>query len=289
MAQASNLCLSRTWPCTRAISGAVTRSALEWPQSDQPPRTRDDQDVLSIIIPAHDEAPVIGATLDAVAMATSERRGAVEVIVVDDSSTDATAAIARAHGARVVHVSVRHIAAARNAGAAAASGDRLLFVDADTLVSRTVIDAAMLALDGGAAGGSTAVRFARPLPLHVRMLESASIGLFRVFKVTPGCFIFCTRQVFDAIGGFDQGLYVAEDVAFGRALAKRGRLAILREPVTTSARKMRTYSLGEKLRFTLRFLLSPRRVARTRDALPLWYGPRRHEAPPARRPDTPPD
>lgn len=246
--------------------------------------------MLSIIIPAHDEAPVIGATLDAVAMATSERHGQVEVIVVDDSSTDATAAIARARGVRVVHVAVRHIAAARNAGAAAATGDRLLFVDADTLVGRSVIDAAVRALDAGAIGGSTAVRFMRPLPLHVRVLESASIALFRMFGVTPGCFIFCTRQAFDAIGGFDQGLYVAEDVAFGRALAKCGPLVILREPVTTSARKMRTYSLGEKLRFTLRFLLSPRRVARTRDALPLWYGPRRHEAtPPPERPDAPTD
>jgi len=243
--------------------------------------------VLSIIIPAHDEAPVIGATLDALAIATTGRQDGVEIIVVDDSSPDATAAIARGRGARVVPVDVRHIAAARNAGAAAASGDRLLFVDADTLVGRAAIDAAMQTLDAGAIGGSTAVRFMRPLPLHVRALESSSIALFRLFGVTPGCFIYCTRRAFDAIGGFDQGLYVAEDVAFGRALAKRGRLAILREPVVTSARKLRTYSLGEKLRFTLRFLLSPRRVSRTRDALPLWYGPRRHEAPPPPAPGHP--
>jgi len=146
----------------------------------------------------------------------------------------------------------------------------------------------MRALDSGAVGGGTAVRFVRPLPLHIRMLESASIVLFRIFGVTPGCFIFCTRDAFEAAGGFDEGLYVAEDVALGRALSRQGRLAILREPVLTSARKMRTYSLGEKVRFTLRFLASPRRVARTRDALPLWYGPRRHDSsdrPPGTTPD----
>lgn len=235
--------------------------------------------MLSIVIPAHDEAPVIGATLDAVADAVGVIHGEVEVIVVDDASTDATAAIARARGARVLQVDVRHIAGARNAGAAAARGDRLLFVDADTLVNRQAVRAAMQALDSGAAGGGTAVRFVRPLPLHIRLFESASILLFRLFGVTPGCFIFCTREAFDAAGGFDEGLYVAEDVAFGRALARHGRLAILRTPVLTSARKMHTYSLGEKLRFTLRFLASPRRIARTRDALPLWYGPRRHQKP----------
>ncbi|MGY0610772.1 glycosyltransferase [Luteimonas sp. A501] len=233
--------------------------------------------MLSIIIPAHDEAPVIAATLDAVAGATAGHGDGVEVIVVDDASTDTTAAIARAHGARVVQVDVRHIAGARNAGAAAARGGRLLFVDADTLVNRQAVDAAMQALDGGAAGGGTAVRFMRPLPLHIRLFESASIVLFRLFRITPGCFIFCTREAFDAAGGFDEGLYVAEDVAFGRALARQGRLVILRTPVLTSARKVHTYSLAEKLGFTLRFLLSPRRIARTRDALPLWYGPRRHE------------
>lgn len=236
--------------------------------------------MLSIIIPAHDEAPVIGATLDALATAAGALPGGVEVIVVDDASTDATAAIALARGARVVQVAVRHIAGARNAGAAAARGERLLFVDADTRVDRAVVEAAMRALDAGAAGGGAAVRFMRPLPLHVRLLESASILLFRWVRVTPGCFIFCSREAFDAAGGFDEGLFVAEDVAFGRALARHGRVAILREPVVTSARKLRTFSLGEKLRFTLRFLRSPARVARDRDALALWYGPRRHEAAP---------
>src|SRR5690606_22854515 len=88
-----------------------------------------------------------------------------------------------------------------------------------------------------------------------------------------------SREAFDAAGGFDEGLYVAEDIALGRALARQGRLVILRTPVITSARKMHTYSLAEKLGFTLRFLVSPRRIARTRDALPLWYGPRGHPKP----------
>lgn len=233
--------------------------------------------MLSIIVPAHDEAPLIGATLDAIAKATACLGKGVEVIVVDDASTDATAAIARGRGAKVVQVGGRQIAAARNAGAAAARGDRLLFVDADTLANQAVIAALMAAMDGGAAGGGVAVRFHRPMPVHMRLFESVSIVLFRWFGITPGCFLFCTRQAFDAVGGFDERLYVTEDVALGRALRRAGPVVILHEEVWTSPRKMRTYSLWEKLRAVVRFVLSPRRTSRDRSRLDLWYGARRHE------------
>ncbi len=235
--------------------------------------------MLSIIVPAHDEAPLIGATLDAIAEATGWLGDGVEVIVVDDASTDATAELARARGANVIQVAVRQIAAARNAGAAAASGDRLLFVDADTLANRRVVRALMAAMDGGAAGGGVAVRFHRPMPLHMRIFESVSIVLFRWFGITPGCFLFCTREAFQAVGGFDEQLYVTEDVALGRALRRAGPVVILREEVWTSPRKMRTYSLWEKLRAVVRFLLAPRRTSRDRSRLDLWYGSRRHEPP----------
>lgn len=234
---------------------------------------------LSIIIPAHDEAPLIGATLDAIARSTAWLGEDVEVIVVDDASSDDTAAIARRHGARVLQVEARQIAAARNAGAAGARGDRLLFVDADTLANPGVVTALMTAMDRGAAGGGVGVRFLPPLPLHIRIFESVSIVLFRLAGVTPGCFVFCTRQAFDTVGGFDESLYVTEDVRFGRSLRRAGRVVILREQVYSSARKMRTYSLGEKFRFMLRFMLAPKQVSRDRERLDLWYGSRRHEDP----------
>lgn len=232
---------------------------------------------LSIIIPAHDEAPLIGATLDALARATAWLGDGVETIVVDDASSDGTGTIARQHGARVLRVEVRQIAAARNAGAAIARGDRLLFVDADTLANPAVVKALMAAMDRGAAGGGVAVRFMRPLPLHMRVFESVSIVLFRLAGITPGCFLFCTRLAFDRVGGFDERLYVTEDVRFGRTLRQTGKVVILREAVYSSARKMRTFTLGEKVRFMLRFLLAPGRTARDRARLGLWYGPRRHE------------
>ena len=239
--------------------------------------------MLSIIVPAHDEAPLIGATLDAIADASAWLGGEVEVIVVDDASGDGTGDIARAHGAKVVRVEARQIAAARNAGAAAARGNRLLFVDADTRANRPAVEALVAAMDRGAAGGGVAVRFQRPLPLHMRVFESVSILLFRLFGVTPGCFLFCTSGAFEAVGGFDEHLYVTEDVTLGRALRQTGPVVILRDEVWTSARKMRTYSIWEKLRTIASFARAPRRASRDRSRLDLWYGPRRHDPK-----DTPP-
>jgi glycosyltransferase involved in cell wall biosynthesis len=230
----------------------------------------------SFILPAHDEAPLIGATLDALHAAARACGVAYECVVVDDASTDDTSRVAIAHGARVVPVVFRHIAATRNAGAAAAQGTRLCFVDADTLVDAAVLRAAIAALDAGAAGGGCAVRLDGAPPLGLRIFLSITMQAFRWLRITPGCFVFCTRAAFDATGGFDTRYYAAEDVAFGRALENVGRLAILRERVVTSNRKLRTFGVVDHLRLMLRFALRGRRLLHSREHLALWYDKRRH-------------
>src|SRR5205085_9617055 len=88
--------------------------------------------VISIVIPAYNEEALLAPTVRAVRESADATGVPYEVIVVDDGSTDRTAEIARAHGARVVSVELRQIGAARNAGVKAAAGDLLIFVDADT-------------------------------------------------------------------------------------------------------------------------------------------------------------
>lgn len=233
--------------------------------------------MISFIVPAHNEARLLGATLDALHAAALSVEECYEVIVVDDGSTDATAEIARQHGARVVAVVHRHIAAARNAGARQALGERLFFVDADTVIDAMVVAAALHAMRHGATGGGAAVGLSGAVAAHERWAAALFVRLFRATRIAPGCFIFCTRAAFDAVGGFDQSYYAGEDVVISRALARHGRFVILRQAVLTSARKLRTFSVAEHLRLAARFILRGRRVLTSRRDLALWYGKRRDE------------
>ena len=102
--------------------------------------------MISFIIPAYNEEQLIGRTLAALHAAARVVGEPYEVVVVDDASTDRTAAIASARGARVVSVAHRQIAATRNAGARAASGETFFFIDADTVVTEQTVKAAVKAM-----------------------------------------------------------------------------------------------------------------------------------------------
>ena len=233
--------------------------------------------MLSLIVPAHDEAARLPATLQALHAATSATvgTGGYEIVVVDDASSDGTGEVASAAGARVLRVEYRHIAATRNAGAREVRGDTLVFVDADTLVDAALLRAALVALEAGAVGGGATVALRGPLAWHVRAGLAASNWLLRRMRAAAGCFVFCRRDAFEAVGGFDERWYAAEDIALSRALATQGRFVVLRERVSTSARKLRSHPLREHLWLLLRFAVRGRRLLRSRDALGLWYGGRR--------------
>ena len=230
--------------------------------------------MISFIIPAHNEEELIGLTLDSVNSSAKEIGEAFEIIVADDASTDRTAAVARERGARVIGVNFRQIAATRNAGAREATGDKLIFIDADTLVAGPVIRAAIEALNSGAVGGGCAVKFDGNIPRYAALLHPALTWLFRMAGYACGCFVFCRRQAFEAAGGFDEKLFASEEIALSRALKRQGRFVVLRESVTTSGRKLRTYSGAEVLRIFGSFAIRGPRSLRKREGLDLWYGER---------------
>jgi len=231
--------------------------------------------MLSFIVPAHDEELLIGATLHALDAAGRALGEPFEIVVADDGSTDATAAIAREHGARVVSIERRQISAARNAGAGAATGERFIFVDADTVVTPELVRAAVEAMRAGAAAGGCPVRFDGEVPLYARLLLKTLLPLYRMFGLASGSFLFCTRAAFQAVGGFDETLFAAEEAAMSRALHRQGRFVFLRQTVTTSGRKVRTHSARELLGLLGRLLLSGSRGVRRREGLEAWYGERR--------------
>jgi glycosyltransferase involved in cell wall biosynthesis len=226
--------------------------------------------VISFVVPAHNEARLIGSCLASIRTCAEALELESEIIVANDASTDATGDIARAAGARVVDVALRHIAAVRNAGARAATGDRLIFVDADSRVDIALVKAAVAALDAGAIGGGAGVRFEEPVPWWATVMLHAVMGTLRIAKWAAGSFVFCTRQAFEAVGGFDERFYASEEIATSRKLKKVGRFVILRETIVTSARKVRGRSFFQ-LWWMLTRLAFTRGGLRKRDALDFWY------------------
>src|SRR5437762_1974057 len=125
--------------------------------------------MISFIVPAYNEEALIGRTLEALKKAANQIGEPYEIVVSNDASTDRTASIAESHGARVVSVNRRQIAATRNEGARESIGDKLIFVDADTVVSHEVVRAAVDAMGKGAAGGGSAVSFDGQLPRYAQL------------------------------------------------------------------------------------------------------------------------
>jgi glycosyltransferase involved in cell wall biosynthesis len=179
----------------------------------------------SVIIPAYNEAEYLPRLLDSIEVARSNYSGGpdgVEVIVADNCSTDRTAEVAAAHGARVVRVEKRRIAAARNGGGHAAHGEIVCFIDADSALHPQTFNAIDQAMKTD--------RYVWGVTGFV--LERKSFALMlSYFLCTPLVLLtgldsglsFCRREDFEAVGGYDESRLYAEDVIFPLALRRLGR------------------------------------------------------------------
>jgi GT2 family glycosyltransferase len=239
---------------------------------------------ISVIVPAFNEEKLLGASLaeiQSAARAFATRGWSVELIVCDNNSTDRTAAIARAAGATVVFEPVNQIARARNCGAAAATGDWLVFVDADSHpCAELFADVAEQILSGKCLAGGSTLRLDEEHFVAgwiTRLWNLAS----RWRRLLAGSFIFVEAAAFRQVGSFSQELFAAEELDLSRRLKQLARetgrkIVILhRHPLKTSARKMRLYTAREHLRFFGRALFNQRRVLTSREAAHLWYDGRR--------------
>jgi len=231
--------------------------------------------VISVVIPAYNEEALLAATLAAVRVAADATGVPYEVIVVDDGSTDRTAEIARDRGAQVVSVHVRQIGAARNAGAKAAAGDLLIFVDADTVVNPAVFQGAVAAVRAGAIGGGAAGRVDSNDPRWGPPVMAFASWLMRTAGWAAGCFLYVRADVFHRVGGFDERYFASEEIHLSRALKKHGRFVILRDAVITSGRKGRLFT-GWQIIWQFVRTLRPSTLKR-RDRLEVWYGGHREK------------
>ena len=179
----------------------------------------------SVIIPAFNEEKYLPRLLDSIEVARSNYSGGrdqIEVIVADNLSTDRTAEVAAAHGARVVTVAKRRIAAARNGGGHAARGEIVCFIDADSALhpqTFTAIDQTMST--GRFVGGATGIRLERK-SLGLLAAYCGCMTLVVLVGIDTGV-VFCRREDFEAVGGYDETRLYAEDVIFPLALRRLGR------------------------------------------------------------------
>ncbi len=230
---------------------------------------------ISFVVPAHNEEHELPESLGAIRRAAEALGETFELIVVDDASTDATVQIAAHFGARVVAVNCRQIAAVRNAGARVACGDVLFFVDADTRIAPGHVRAALAAIAEGCIGGGARVDLDTRPSFFGRVCVAVFSAVYFGLGLGAGAFIFCRRQAFEEVGGFDEQYFAGEEIYLSLALKKLGRFKILREPIVTSARKLRMHSPLSLLTKSVSVVLRGKRGLRDRKNLDLWYDGKR--------------
>ncbi|MEO6823531.1 MAG: glycosyltransferase [Nitrosospira sp.] len=239
---------------------------------------------LSIIIPAFNEERLIESCLESVSasLAANNKSGFTsETIVVDNNSTDNTAELAQQAGARVVFEPINQIGRARNAGAAEATGDWLLFVDADSILNPGLLgDILQLIEDGRSVGCGSTIKM-QGLPLWADWSLRLWTGLSLLFRWAAGALLVCRSDAFRDVGGFNQELFAADEIALSKLLKNWGRqrglqFSILsRHPLESSSRKLKLYSGWEHACQILRVLRHPRRSLQDKKHLSIWYDGRR--------------
>jgi rSAM/selenodomain-associated transferase 2 len=218
---------------------------------------------VSVIIPSLNEAERIGAAVDSAFAA-----GAREVIVADGGSVDETAAVALAHGARVIGCE-RHRARQLNRGAAVATGEILLFLHADSILPAGSIEAVSDAARDGFVFGGFRIRFIER-SFRLRYVETMINLRTRLTRAPWGDQgQFATREAFITTGGYPD-FPLMEDYELARRMKRIGRTVLLPHYVRTSGRRfqlkgvIRTSVVNWLIVFAFHTGVSPERLAR-------WY------------------
>lgn len=241
---------------------------------------------VSIIIPAYNEEKELPICLDYVRRVLDEissERPSInwQLVVTDNNSTDSTGDIAKQAGAQVVFEPKNQIARARNAGAAIATGDWFLFIDADSRLHADSIREMLQTIETGDVGAGGCLVRMDDAPLWGRCSIRIWNTLSRVMGWAAGSYVFCRSDAFRDVGGFDEDYYAAEELHFSKQLRqwcqqRQLRFKILtRQPHASSSRKFRMYSNREIFRLVRKILFSYGRTVRSQASLDFFYDGRR--------------
>lgn len=204
-----------------------------------------------MVIPAFNEESGLPRTLQALRASIERCAAPVQVVVVDNDSQDNTARLTRQAGAEVVTEKVHNVARVRNTGARAAGGDVLVFLDADILVPPRFLARVVEVMSAPECCGGAADVVHQPSSKLVRayLLGWRAIGL--ALGMAQGAAQFCRRDAFERLGGYDESLYMGEDVDFYWRLRRLGPVAYLRGvQVVASPRRFDHWPLWRTLLWT---------------------------------------
>jgi glycosyltransferase involved in cell wall biosynthesis len=239
---------------------------------------------LSIVIPAFNEARLIEQTLRSVftsIAANGQAEFTSEIIVVDNNSTDNTAELARQAGARVVFEPINQIGRARNVGAAQTSGEWLLFLDADSLLSPGLLADILRVVQSGKYVGCGSTLRMDGLPWWANLTLQFWTGTSVLFRWAAGALVVCRRDAFQEVGGFDQELYALDEIRLSKQLKRWGRhrglsfTILTKHPLETSSRKVSLYSSREIAAQIFRIFFLPKKTLQDKKHLSVWYDGRR--------------
>ena len=231
---------------------------------------------LSVIIPAYNEEKYLPATLERIVLALANTDCAAEIIVVDNESEDKTREIAESYGAKVVSESEHNIGRVRNTGGKNASGDVLVFVDADTLVPAALFRKIAGAMQNEHCfGGAVSVEYGEFARKWLKYYFMGWLFWEKILNTKQGATQFCRQSAFHEIGGYNEKIYMGEDVDFYWRLTKyarqkRGHLLFIENPkVKTSARRFKEMSWWKILVLTHPFFMLP--AAKSKRFWKDWY------------------
>ncbi|MBE9916800.1 glycosyltransferase [Paenibacillus donghaensis] len=204
-----------------------------------------DQNIkFTVIIPARNEEKYIGRCLDSIAAAAKPYPGQVEVIVMINRCTDRTAEIAESYGAVTIPNENKNLSQIRNAGIRAARGEIIVTIDADSWVTDNMLtEIERLLQTGKYIGGGVRSAFERnSLGMAMSALVLIVPLLFKYGLLTVGLF-WGYKKDFEAVGGFNEQMLMAEDIEFASRLNKWGKRngkkygTVTKALMTTSCRK----------------------------------------------------
>ncbi len=205
--------------------------------------------LVSVVIPAHNEEKYIENTLKSVLNQDYKK---LEVIVVNDNSNDSTAKLAKMHADKVLNIKAKNPCTARNKGADASKGDILIFLDADTLMAKNLVSQTVKTLTNGHVGSGYPI-----LPLSDDLKLKLGYMAYNKFMhatiklneaAIPGICGGWRQEVFEKVGGYDEGIKFFGDVHLSSRINKLGKIAFLKDTfVLTSPRRVQQWGFSNAM------------------------------------------